>query len=238
MNPVASRHLARTDKALARVIRAVGPVDVTPTRPVSPFRVLVEAVAAQQLTWKAARTILGRMGALFPGKRFPSPEDLLEISGRKLRGTGFSWAKVASIKDIAKKTLDGVVPSRRTLLGMGDGEIVERLTSVRGVGPWTVEMLLIFNLGRQDIWPVTDYGVRRGLSLLYRLEEIPSPRQAMDYGERWRPYRSAAAWYLWRVCEQAPRQDPKPVRSDPQGGPRARATSTSRRRARESRGTS
>jgi DNA-3-methyladenine glycosylase II len=205
MNPAASRHLARSDKALARVIRAVGPIAVAAPRGGTPFRALVEAVAAQQVTFKAARTILGRMVALFPGRRFPSPEDLVGIPGSRLRATGFSWAKVASLKDIAQKTLEGVVPSRRALLGMEDREIHERLTSVRGVGPWTVEMLLIFNLGRPDVWPISDYGVRRGISLLYGLKEIPSPREAMEFGERWRPYRSAAAWYLWRACEQAAR---------------------------------
>src|SRR6185295_18042085 len=125
----------------------VGPVNVTPPRGVNPYMSLVRAVAHQQLTGKAANTILGRVLALFPGKRFPAPEDLLKTPNRKLRAAGFSWAKVKSVKDIAAKTISGVVPvTTRALLKLSDAEIVERLTSVRGVGPWTVEMMLIFTL--------------------------------------------------------------------------------------------
>lgn len=201
MNPTASKHLSKVDRILARVIRKVGPVDVTPPRGVSPYMSLVQAVAHQQLTGKAAKTILGRVLALYPGKKFPAPKELLETPNRKLRAAGFSWAKVKSVKDIAAKTLEGVVPPSRALLKMGDEEIVERLTSVRGVGKWTVEMMLIFTLGRPDVWPVDDYGVRKGLALLYKLKTVPTPREAVEYGERWRPHRSAAAWYLWRACD-------------------------------------
>jgi DNA-3-methyladenine glycosylase II len=201
MNPAASKHLSKVDRALARVIRQVGPVTVTPPRGVSPYMSLVRAVAHQQLTGKAANTILGRVLALYPGKKFPDPEDLLRTPDRTLRAAGFSWAKVRSVKDIAAKTIAGVVPPSRTLTRMTDEEIVERLTEVRGVGRWTVEMLLIFTLGRPDVWPVADFGVRKGLSLVYKLKALPTPKQAEEYGERWRPHRSAAAWYLWRACD-------------------------------------
>jgi len=201
MNRKASLHLSKVDKKLARVIRKVGPVHVTPPKGVTPYRSLVEAVAHQQLTGKAARTILGRVLALFPGKKFPSPVDLVKTPNRKLRAAGFSWAKVAAVKDIAAKTLEGVVPTSRAMAKLSDAEIIERLTSVRGVGPWTVEMLLIFTLGRPDVLPATDYGVRKGFALVYRLKELPAPKVLLAYGERWKPHRSAAAWYLWRACD-------------------------------------
>src|SRR5687768_7749055 len=202
MNPAASKHLSKVDRILARIIRKVGPVNVTPPKGVTPFMSLVRAVAHQQLTGKAANTILGRVLALYPGRRFPTPEDLLGTPNRKLRAAGFSWAKVRSVKDIAAKTVEGVIPpTTRALLKLSDEEIIERLTSVRGVGSWTVEMMLIFTLGRPDVWPVTDFGVRKGLALTYKLKELPTPKEVMTYGERWRPHRSAAAWYLWRACD-------------------------------------
>src|SRR5262245_61998113 len=203
MNPKASKHLSSVDRILARVIRKVGPVNVTPPRGESPYRSLVQAVAHQQLTGKAARTILGRVLALYPGKKFPDPEDLLRTPNRKLRAAGFSWAKVRAVKDIAAKTLEGVVPSSRALVRLADEEIVERLTTVRGVGTWTVEMMLIFTLGRPDVWPAADYGVRKGIARVYRLKELPTVKETLQFGERWRPHRSAAAWYLWRACEFA-----------------------------------
>jgi DNA-3-methyladenine glycosylase II len=202
MNPVASKHLSKVDRILARVIRQVGPVNVVPSRGERPFQSLVRAVAYQQLTGKAAKTILGRVLALYPGKKFPTPQDLLATPNRTLRGAGFSRAKVAAVKDIAAKTMEGVIPpTTRALLKLSDAEIIERLTSVRGVGSWTVEMMLIFTLGRPDVWPVTDFGVRKGIALLYKLKELPTPREALAYGERWKPHRSAAAWYLWRACD-------------------------------------
>lgn len=202
MNPEAAKHLSKVDRVLARVIRKVGPVMVTPPRGVNPFMSLVRAVAHQQLTGKAANTILGRVLALYPGKKFPRPEDLLGTPDRKLRAAGFSRAKVKSVKDISAKAIEGIVPrSSRPLLRLSDEEIIERLTSVRGVGRWTVEMMLIFTLGRPDVWPADDFGVRRGLALTYGLKSIPTPREARGFGDRWKPHRSAAAWYLWRACE-------------------------------------
>ena len=202
MNPAASKHLSKVDRVLARVIRQVGPVNITPPKGVSPFMSLVRAVAYQQLTGKAAATILGRVVALYPGKKFPTPQDLLATPNRKLRGAGFSWAKVEAVKDIAAKTVEGVIPpTTRALLKLSDADIIERLTSVRGVGTWTVEMMLISTLGRPDVWPVTDFGVRKGLALLYKLKDLPTPKEALAFGERWKPHRSAAAWYLWRACD-------------------------------------
>jgi DNA-3-methyladenine glycosylase II len=159
-------------------------------------------VAHQQLNGTAAATILKRFIVLFPGKRFPSPEDLVAAPEELLRSAGLSRAKVAAIKDIAAKTISGVVPRSRGISSLSNEEILERLTSVRGVGPWTVEMLLMFTLGRADVLPATDYGVRKGFALTYGWKELPTPRELLEHGERWRPYRSTAAWYLWRALEQ------------------------------------
>ena len=159
------------------------------------------ANAHQQLNGTAATTILRRVIALYPHRRFPQPEDLLETPDEHLRGAGLSRAKTASIKDIAAKTIDGVVPTKRAITKLSDAEIIERLTAIRGVGPWTVEMLLMFTLGRPDVLPVTDFGVRKGFALTYGLSELPAPRDLLDHGERWRPHRTTAAWYLWRAVD-------------------------------------
>ncbi len=201
MNEKTLRHLSQADKTLGRLIRKVGPCTLKPEKNCSPFQSLVRSVAHQQLTGKAAATILGRVKALFPGKRFPDPEDLLLIPDEKLRAAGLSGAKVRAVKDIAAKTLAGVVPTMREIHKLSNEEILERLTTIRGVGPWTVEMLLMFRLGREDVFPITDYGVRKGFALIYKLEELPTPKALLAHGEKWRPYRTTAAWYLWRALE-------------------------------------
>lgn len=201
MTPAAVAHLAKSDRTLGRLIRKVGPCTLKPRSRRSPFETLVQSVAYQQLNGTAARTILDRVKALYPGRRFPSPEDLLGTTDERLRGAGLSRAKVAAIKDIAAKRIEGLVPDSRTIARMSDVEIVERLTAVRGVGPWTVEMLLIFTLGRPDVLPATDYGVRKGFALTYRWKDLPKPRELLEFGERWRPYRTTAAWYFWRALE-------------------------------------
>ena len=151
----------------------------------------------------AANTILGRFTKLFPGRRFPRPEDLAGVTDDALRGAGFSRAKVAAIRDIAEKTLTGIVPASRHIHRLPDDEIVERLTEVRGVGRWTVEMLLIFQLGREDVLPADDFGVRNGFRLAYKLRELPKVKELLAHGERWRPHRTTAAWYLWRAADRA-----------------------------------
>jgi len=201
MTPEAVQHLVRSDKTLARIIRKVGPCRLTPKKRRSPFEALVQSVAHQQLNGTAANTILRRVIALYPHRRFPLPEDLLGTADADLRGAGLSRAKTASIKDIAAKTIEGVVPTARRIAKMSDAEIIEQLTVVRSVGPWTVEMLLMFTLGRPDVLPVTDYGVRKGFALAYGLSELPTPRELLNHGEKWRPHRTTAAWYLWRAVE-------------------------------------
>ncbi len=195
----AVEHLTRTDPILRRLIKTVGPCTLRPKDRRSPYEALVTSVAYQQLNGTAAATILGRVKALFPGKKFPSPEDLLATPEERLRGAGLSRAKTIAIKDIAAKAADGTVPPRRAMSRMADAEIVERLTTLRGVGPWTVEMLLIFTLGRMDVLPVTDYGVRKGFALTYGWKELPKPKELLAFGEKWRPYRTTASWYFWRA---------------------------------------
>jgi 3-methyladenine DNA glycosylase/8-oxoguanine DNA glycosylase len=202
MTPEAVEHLCRADKSLARLIKRVGPCKMKPHRQRTPFVALVTAVTHQQLNGTAAQTILKRVLALYPGKRFPTPEDVLATPDDRLRTAGLSRAKVAAIKDIAAKTVTGVIPeSRGAISKLSNEEILERLTSVRGVGPWTVEMLLMFTLGRLDVLPVTDYGVRKGFALTFGWKDLPTPKELLEYGERWRPHRSTAAWYLWRALE-------------------------------------
>ena len=201
MNAQALQHLMQTDRVLGRLIKKVGPCTLKPKNRRSPFEALVQSVAYQQLNGTAAETILGRVKALYPHRRFPTPEDLLATPDDLLRGAGLSRAKVAAIKDIARNTISGVIPSSRAIAKMTEAEIVERLTSVRGVGPWTVEMLLIFTLGRMDVLPVTDYGVRKGFARTYGRQDLPTPKELLEYGEKWRPHRTTAAWYFWRALE-------------------------------------
>lgn len=201
MTQAALQHLTKADKVLGRLIRRVGPCGLKPKRRRSPFEALVQSVAYQQLNGTAAATILGRVKALYPHRRFPKPEDLLETPDEHLRRAGLSRAKTAAIKDIAAKTLSGIVPSLSAMAKMSEADIVAQLTTVRGVGPWTAEMLLIFTLGRPDVLPVTDYGVRKGFALTYGWKELPRPKELLEFGERWRPHRTTASWYFWRALE-------------------------------------
>src|SRR5688572_12645944 len=201
MTPAAIAHLTRSDKTLGRLIRKVGPCRLAPETRRAPFQALVRSVTFQQLNGKAAETIFGRVLALFPGRKFPSPEELLDTSDEKLRAAGLSRNKTMAVKDIAAKTLEGIVPDSRAIRKLSNEEILERLTSVRGVGPWTVEMLLMFTLGREDVFPVTDFGVRKGFALTYGLKELPTPKELLAHGEKWRPHRTTASWYLWRAAD-------------------------------------
>jgi DNA-3-methyladenine glycosylase II len=194
-------HLMSADRTLARHIRRVGDCGLKPHRRRGVFRALVHAVAHQQLNGTAAGTILRRFKALYPGKAFPSPVEVLTTPEAILRSAGLSRAKIASIKDIAAQAVAGGIPSGRVIVRLSDEEIIERLTTIRGVGPWTVEMLLIFTLGRPDVLPATDFGVRKGFARLHGLANLPMPKELLAYGERWRPHRSTAAWYLWRAAD-------------------------------------
>ena len=195
-------HLTERDARLGRLIAQVGPPAIRLAATQSSFAALAESIVYQQLTGKAAATIHGRLRGLFSRKRL-SPEELLSLEDEALRGAGLSRGKVLALRDLASKTLDGTVPSIRALDALDDDAIVERLMQVRGIGRWTVEMLLIFRLGRQDVLPVHDYGVRRGFQLAYGKRQMPSPKDLARHGERWRPFRTAASWYLWRAVDLA-----------------------------------
>jgi len=154
------------------------------------------------LSGKAAATIWGRVRALYPKKKYLDPKLILATPDRKLRAAGLSRSKVAALKDLAAKTIDGTVPTARALAKMPDEEIIERLVSVRGIGRWTVEMLLLFDLGRPDVWPAADYGVQKGLAKTFGKRKLPTPKQMIKLGKKFQPYRSVAAWYFWRALDK------------------------------------
>jgi DNA-3-methyladenine glycosylase II len=198
---------------MARLIERVGPFAIRSEAMHSPFQSLLRAIVYQQLSGKAAATILGRVVALCPRKR-PQPQHLLELEDAALRGAGLSRNKLLALRDLAAKTIDGTVPTLAQLRRLDDDEIVTRLTAVRGIGRWTVEMMLMFRLGRADVFPVADLGVRKGFHLTFGALDklsrgrkkddgivLPAPKALLAYGERWRPYRSVASWYLWRAVD-------------------------------------
>ncbi|HEY6204887.1 MAG TPA: DNA-3-methyladenine glycosylase 2 family protein [Chthoniobacterales bacterium] len=196
------KHLAASHPRMAALIARSRRYSITPALSLRPFDALAESIAYQQLSGKAAATIWGRVRALYPKRKFLDPKLVLDTPDDKLRGAGLSRSKVAALKDLAAKTLDGTVPSARAMAKMTDEEIIERLIQVRGIGRWTVEMLLLFELGRPDVWPVHDYGVRKGFAKTFGRRKLPTPKQLSRLGEKWRPYRSAAAWYFWRALDQ------------------------------------
>jgi DNA-3-methyladenine glycosylase II len=201
VTPRILRHLARLDPVLGGVIRAAGNRRFVIEPECEPFQTLAQAIAHQQLNGTAANTILGRLIASCGCGTFPTPHQVLAAPEVQLRQAGFSRAKTAALKDLAAKALGGAVPHRRALETLDDEAIIAQLTQVRGVGRWTVEMLLIFQLGRPDVLPVDDFGVRAGFRAAYGLRELPHPKVLAAFGERWKPYRSTAAWYLWRALE-------------------------------------
>lgn len=195
--------LAGADPLLGALIERVGDYRLNLRDMHSPFLGLLRAIVYQQLSGKAAATIHGRLKALFPDE-LPTPTALLAMPDQQLRAAGLSGAKTLAVKDLAAKTIAGVVPTAAALNALADEEIIERLTSVRGIGRWTVEMLLIFNLGRPDVLPVSDLGIRKGFMLTYGLAALPSPTEVRRHGARWAPYRTVASWYLWRANEVLP----------------------------------
>jgi methylated-DNA-[protein]-cysteine S-methyltransferase len=200
----AARALAASDRGLAPIIEKVGPLRLDVRGLQTPFEALAESIVYQQLTGKAAATILSRVHALYGTPRVFTPDAVLATDVAALRTAGLSGSKVLALKDLAAKTIEGIVPSLEVLCSLQESEIVERLTQIRGIGRWSVEMLLIFRLGRPDVLPTTDYGVRKGFARAFRRKELPTPAEVAKRGERWRPYRTAASWYLWRACELPP----------------------------------
>ena len=197
----AIRHLKKVDPDLARVIRRIGPCTLAPDKSRTVYASLVRSIVYQQLTGKVAGIIFGRLLDLFPGKKFPAPESILAMPVDTLRSVGLSNQKTQYIRNIAQAAIDGIVPDSRKANRMSDDELVQQLTTIKGVGRWTVEMLLIFRLGRHDVLPATDYGVQKGFALAKRLPDLPKPKELLAAGECWGPYRTAAAWYLWRTAD-------------------------------------
>ncbi len=192
--------LTRADPKLGRMIERIGPYRLRDQSALTPFQALLRSIVYQQLSGKAAGSIHQRVTALFPGKR-PSAKRLLALSDEALRAAGLSRGKVLAVRDLAERCLDGTVPRRSRLEQMDDEDIIERLVRVRGVGRWTVEMLLIFNLHRPDVLPLDDLGVRRGFMHTFGGKSLPNAKKMLRRGRRWRPYRSVASWYLWRASE-------------------------------------
>ncbi len=207
----ASRHLAAIDPDWAALIGRVGPCGLRHDREAQPFEALVRAIAHQQVHARAAEAILGRMLAHFPPGAFPTPEAIGALDDAAMRACGFSGSKTAAIRDISRGAQAGVVPTRAAAARLPDATLIERLVSLRGVGRWTVEMLLIFTLGRPDILPVDDFGVREGYRKLRGLAVQPTPKALAVLGLPWAPHRSTAAWYLWRASEEGRRVKPSAV---------------------------
>ena len=206
---LALQQLALADAKMGALIERVGPFALRVKSSHSPFEALLEAILYQQLHASAARAILGRLMALFDDLH-PRPEQLLAAPEEALRAAGLSQGKLLALRDLATKTLDGTVPSLALIRRLPDEEIIERLSRVRGIGTWTAEMLLIFRLGRPDVFPMTDYGIRKGYLLTFgktkagtpiTADMLPKPEEMLRRAARWKPWRSVASWYLWRACD-------------------------------------
>src|SRR6266481_3060330 len=199
----ATQYLAERDEHLKHLIEETTPFQLKIEAAQSPYETLVEAIAYQSISGKAAATIYGRVKALSATGRAPTPQEMLKLRKPVLRKAGLSRAKILAMKDLAQKTLDGVVPTLEQAEKLTDEELVERLVSVRGIGAWTVEMFLIFRLGRPDVLPIHDLGVKKGWAITYGKKHMPKPKELLAFGERWRPYRTVASWYMWRACQRA-----------------------------------
>src|SRR6202163_2339120 len=200
---VAKAALAAKDERLARLIEETVEFQIEMESMDSPYEALMESIAYQSISGKAAATIFTRIKALGSNGRPPTPQEMLKLQPRKLRKAGLSGAKVLAMKDLAQKTIDGVVPTMEEALKLSDEELIERLVSVRGIGAWTVEMFLIFRLVRPDVLPIHDLGVKKGWSVTYGKAHMPKPKELLAFGEQWRPYRTIASWYMWRAFERA-----------------------------------
>jgi DNA-3-methyladenine glycosylase II len=229
----AAYRVLKADPVMAGLIAAAGRYQPEPLPDHPPFESLARAIAHQQLHGVAAERILSRFVEACGEGGFPLPQQVLAAEDARLRGTGFSYAKIAALKDLAAKTISGIVPARCELDALSDMQIIERLTEVRGIGRWTVEMMLMFQLQRPDVLPVDDFGVRNGFRLAYRLSGMPTPRALAQFGERWQPHRSLAAWYLWRANDLARREllprGGRPPRIALQAAPNKRAKKATRK---------
>jgi DNA-3-methyladenine glycosylase II len=199
----ATRYLAERDDCLKPLIAETAPFEMDQDHLQSPYEALLEAIAYQSISGKAAATIFGRVKALSATGRAPTPQEMLRLPKLVLRKAGLSGAKILAMKDLALKTIEGIVPTLQQAERLSDDELIKRLVSVRGIGTWTVEMFLIFRLGRPDVLPIHDLGVKKGWSVTYGKKHMPKPKELLAFGERWRPYRTVASWYMWRACQRA-----------------------------------
>jgi len=201
MHRPALKHL-NGDVVMARLIKEIGPPTLAPRR-LPTFASIAQAIVYQQLSGRVADVIVGRFKKLYTkkGERFPTPKEVLATPVAKLRSAGLSGAKANALRDLAKRTSDGLVPTLEQCDDLTDAQLVDALTAIKGVGPWTVDMLLIFNLGRPDVLPHHDLGVRRGFQVAHGLRQMPTPERVARDGKRWSPHRTLAAWYLWRAAD-------------------------------------
>jgi 3-methyladenine DNA glycosylase/8-oxoguanine DNA glycosylase len=211
----AHEFLTRDDPHLAEIIRRTGEFKFKLDQCDSVYESLLEAIVYQSISGKAAAKIFSRIAALGANGVCPTPAEILKTRIPALRKAGLSKAKALAMKDLAQKTIDGIVPTLEAAQNMSDEELVERLISVRGIGPWTVEMFLIFRLGRPDVLPIHDYGVQKGWAITYRKRKIPTPKALLKFGERWRPYRTVASWYMWRAVQLAGKDGRKITKPGP-----------------------
>ena len=198
------------DPRLYQLIGEIGEFRLRRSSQFTPFQELLRSIVYQQLSGKAAASIFGRLRALYAKKGYPSARNILDTPEADLRACGLSRTKIKSVKDLAQKTNSRQLPSVRKIQTLTDAELIENFTTVFGIGQWTVEMLMIFNLERPDVLPASDLGIRRGFMVTYGLDEMPQPAEILQYGEQWKPYRTMASWYLWRAADRATNRDQNP----------------------------
>jgi 3-methyladenine DNA glycosylase/8-oxoguanine DNA glycosylase len=194
------KYLAATDPVMSKLIKHIGSINLKPRRH-PPFQSIIHAIIHQQLSGNVARAIFNRFVALSKNGKFPTPEEIINMDSETMRGAGLSRAKVIYVKSVADMALNGSIPSLKECDKLSDAELKERLIKIKGVGPWTVEMLLIFNLGRLDVLPIHDLGVRKGFQLAYKKRKLPTPEQLERFGRKWKPYRTIATLYLWGAAD-------------------------------------
>jgi DNA-3-methyladenine glycosylase II len=194
------KNLAKIDPVMSKVIKHVGPINLKPRR-LPPFQSIIHAIIHQQLSGHVAGAIYDRFVSLFGNGKFPTPDEIKNIDFETMRGAGLSKSKTTYIKEVAEMALMGIVPSLKECDKLSDVEIKDRLIKIKGVGPWTVEMLLIFNFGRPDILPIHDLGVRKGFQLAYKKRKLPTPEQLERFGKKWKPYRTIATLCLWGAVD-------------------------------------
>src|SRR5579864_4068321 len=228
----ACKHLSECDERLAELISATAQFQLEEIVAESPYEALLEAIAYQSISGKAAATIFGRVKALSSNGGVPTPNEMIKLKKPALRKAGLSGAKILAMKDLAQRTIDGVVPTLEQAEKMSDEELVERLVSVRGIGAWTVEMFLIFRLGRPDVLPIHDLGVQKGWAITYRKRKMPKPKELLKFGERWRPWRTIASWYMWRAVHLAGKDARKIIKPGPKKKRRRRTEPTKIRQQR------